>query len=65
MVERAKATAGRFIKAFDAGSAKQSAICFMMNYLHEIENADYYLPTLDEALTVIIETYSQIQTESD
>ena len=34
-------------------------------YLHEVENANYYLPALDEALTVIIETYNQIQTESD
>ena len=33
-------------------------------YLHEIENEEYYLPALDEALTVIIETYIQIQTES-
>ena len=33
-------------------------------YLHEVENADFYVPALDEALTVIIETYHQIQTES-
>ena len=32
-------------------------------YLHEVENADYYLPALDEALTVIIETCNKIQTK--
>ena len=33
-------------------------------YLHEVVREDYYLPALDEALTVIIETYNQIQAAS-